>query len=55
MLLISKHKTLTFVRHHPAVSHRVALLAKVNVDPSVDKGTSFMDAGSVYFKDLPIL
>ncbi|CAE7205045.1 SCN5A [Symbiodinium microadriaticum] len=23
----------------------------VNVDPSVDKGTSFMDAGSVYFKE----
>ena len=34
---------------------RIAWLAKVNVDPSVDKGTSFMDAGSVYFKDLPTL
>ena len=23
---------------------------EVNVDPSTDKGTSFMDSGSVYFK-----
>ena len=34
---------------HPAAQQ---VVAKVNVDPSRDKGSSFMDAGAIYFKAL---